>query len=342
MSGAMIVEWLKEWRGVSSDYGVIRLPVEIVQGDGGVGKILVSHEGVHSVSMTGSSVTGRKIMEECGKSLKRVILELGGKDPMVVLSNADLNLAARDAVRCSVVNCGQVCCSVERIYVDETILENFERLVVEEAKKVKVGPAMVAEERDAEEEGDNNSNDHTTTLAIGPMATHLQAERVRRQVQEAIDQGGRVLYVSDINNGKVTVQGRNGEDSDNNGGGGSYAPVTVLTDLTQDMDIARHETFGPVVSIHPFNGSEDTAVKLANDSKLGLTASVYDSTTNPDRAWRVASRIRAGQVSINSMAMEVAPLSCPWVGHKDSGMGYHSGQDGYRQFSVPKSIVMKK
>merc|ERR1712161_160024 len=191
--------------------------------------------------------------------------------------------------------------------------------------KVKVGPAMVTEERDAEEEGDNNSNDHTTTLAIGPMATHLQAERVRRQVQEAIAQGGRVLYVSDIN-----------------GGGGSYAPVTVLTDLTQDMDIARHETFGPVVSIHPFNGSEDTAVKLANDSRLGLTASVYDSTTSPDRAWRVASRIRAGQVSINSMAMEVAPLSCPWVGHKDSGMGYHSGQDGYRQFSVPKSIVMKK
>merc|ERR1712238_323612 len=131
MSGAMIVEWLKEWRGVSSDYGEIRLPVEIVQGDGEVGKTLVSHEGVHSVSMTGSSVTGRKIMEECGKSLKRVILELGGKDPMVVLSNADLNLAARDAVRCSVVNCGQVCCSVERIYVDETILENFERLRVD-------------------------------------------------------------------------------------------------------------------------------------------------------------------------------------------------------------------
>ena len=113
--------------------------------------------------------------------------------------------------------------------------------------------------------------------------------------------------------------------------------MTVLTDLRQDMAIQREETFGPVVAIAGFDGTEAEAVRLSNDTEYGLSACVYSGDV--ERATRVSQRIRAGQVGVNNYPMLNAALTCPWVGHKGSGFGYHSGPDGWRQFSMPQSIV---
>lgn len=286
----------------------IALPVGIVQGDGEVGEILVRHPHIHAVCMTGSSAVGKKVMENCGRQLKRVILELGGKDPMIVFPDADLNLAAKDAVMFSTCNAGQVCCSVERIYVDRSIKQQFEDLCVRECQKVKAGPFDNAES------------------VIGPMVSSLQRDKVDSQVRDAVSHGARVLFTGDV--------------IGPNHAGNTYFPATVLTDLTQDMDITKEETFGPVVAIYEFDGTEEQAISMANDTNYGLAASVYSEDL--DKCQRVSRHIRAGQVGINTWSLMCAPTRCPFVGHKESGMGYHSGVDGYRQYSVPKSIVLRK
>ena len=228
---------------------------------------------------------------------------------MIVFKDADLNLAAKDAVMYSTCNAGQVCCSIERIYVDASIKKQFEDLCVQECQKVKAGPF---------------DNDAST---IGPMVSKVQREKVEKQVQDAISHGAKILHTGEII--ATDVQCKNG----------NYYPATILTDLVQDMEISKAETFGPVVAIYEFDGSEEQAIELANDTNYGLAASVYSQDL--EKCQRVSRFISAGQVGINTWSVVDAPTQCPWVGHKESGMGYHSGNDGYRQFSVPKSIVFK-
>lgn len=232
---------------------------------------------------------------------------------MIVFQDADLNLAAKDAVTYSTCNAGQVCCSIERIYVDQKIKKQFEELCVQECQRVKAGPYENAES------------------VIGPMVSELQRSKVDAQVRDAILHGARVLY-----SGEVLAS----ESQQQPNVGTTYYPATVLTDLTHDMEITKEETFGPVVAIYEFDGSEEQAIQLANSTNYGLTASVYGQDL--ERCQRVSRHIRAGQVGINTWSILDAPKQCPFVGHKESGMGYHSGKDGYRQYSVPKSIVLKK
>jgi len=279
--------------------------LQFVQGDGTVGRWLVESDGVDMVAMTGSTAVGKKIMESCASNFKRLVLELGGKDPMVVFADADLDLAASDAVCNSLSNTGQVCCSIERVYVDQSVQEDFERKVVEIARTYKVGNGL--------EEG----------CKVGPLVSTMQRDRVDAQVDIALKHGAKLLYKSSLPESAPE--------------GSSFAPVTVLGGIHQNMDIQKHETFGPVVSIGTFDGSEDEAARLANDTEYGLASCVY--TTDNAKATRVARRIRAGQVGINCVSIDNASSNCPWVGHKKSGFGYHSGWDGWRQFSVPKSLV---
>lgn len=274
----------------------------LVQGDGAVGAPLVNHRGVDMVAMTGSLATGKKIMEACSGNLKRLVLELGGKDPMVVFADADLEKAADDAVLYSVMNCGQVCCAVERVYVEDSAKPDFEKLVAEKAANFKVGPGTDFESQ------------------VGPMVSKMQRDHVQQQVADAVKSGARELYKSPVPDGP-----------------GSWFPVTVLTDLKQDMLIQREETFGPVVALAGFDGTDAEAIRLSNDSQYGLSASVYSKDL--PRATRVAQRIKAGQVGVNAYPMMAADPSCPWIGHKGSGFGCHSGPDGWRQFSVPQSII---
>jgi len=269
--------------------------LQVAQGDGAVGEQLVSSEDVHMVAMTGSSATGKRIMEKCAQNLKRLVLELGGKDPMVVFADADLDQAASDAVSNSVFNAGQVCFAVERIYIEESVKTEFEAKVVEIAKQQVVGVTM------------------------GPMVSAMQLENVKKQVDDSIANGATKLFESETP------------------AGGNFYPVTVLSDLKQDMLIQNAETFGPVVAMSAFDGSEKSAVDLANDTEYGLASYVY--TSDLEKGSRVARKIRSGQVGINCYSILKAQPQCPWVGHKSSGFGSHSGMDGFRSFSVPKSLV---
>jgi acyl-CoA reductase-like NAD-dependent aldehyde dehydrogenase len=237
--------------------------LQIVQGDGEVGSWLVESDGVNMVAMTGSTAVGRNIMSSCASGLKRLVLELGGKDPMVVFADANLDVAADDAVRNSLSNTGQVCCSVERVYVDESVKDEFEEKVVEIAKTYKVG------------DGRNEDN------KVGPLVSKMQRDRVDMQVDVALKNGAQLLYQSPIPESAP-------KDA-------SFYPVTVLGEVNQEMDIQRLETFGPVVSLATFDGSEEEAVRLANDTEYGLASCVY--TKDMKRATRVARRINSGQVS---------------------------------------------
>ena len=270
--------------------------LQVVQGDGNVGEQLVTSDGVHMVAMTGSSATGKKIMEGCAKKLKRLVLELGGKDPMIVFADADLEKAANDAVQNSLFNAGQVCCSVERVYVEESVKPLFEEKVVELAKSWKVG------------------NPIDDSIKMGPMVSKTQMMIVKEQVAKAVSSGAKMLYESEVPQG-----------------GGNFYPVTVLSDLSQEMSIQRNETFGPVVSIAAFDGSEKEAIRLSNDTEYGLASYVY--TCDLNKGARVARKIRSGQVGINCYSLTCAQSKCPWIGHKGSGMGSHSGMDGFRSFS---------
>lgn len=278
--------------------------IQCVQGAGATGAALVSHVDINLVAMTGSSATGRKILQAAAPQLKRVILEMGGKDPMIVCADADLEKAAKDAVAYSLSNTGQVCCSIERIYVADSVYDEFQILAKSAAKDYKVGNGM-----------DPNNN-------VGPMVSAMQKDLVHEQVEDAIAKGAKLLHKSDI--------------PDTNGKG-SFYPITVVADVDDTMQLFTKETFGPVVSIAKFDGSEEEAVRLANDTDYGLGSAVY--TKDNDKANRIASKIDAGQVGINCYALEGLGIHCPWVGHKQSGFGYHSGVDGALQFSIPKSIV---
>jgi len=287
--------------------------LQVVQGDGKrVGTWLVQDPTVAMVAMTGSTASGKEIMKKCAASLKRLVLELGGKDPMVVFEDADLQQAAEDAVENSLSNAGQVCCSIERIYVDQSIRTDFENKVVELIKQNhKVGNGT--------EEG----------VTVGPLVSNLQRNKVADQVDKAVADGAKILYQSDIPSSTNDAAAANT----------NYYPITVLTDLRQEMEIQRKETFGPVVAISTFDGSEDEAVRLANDTEYGLASYVYSEDVQ--KAARVGRQISSGQVGINCYSLSHAQMECPWIGHKSSGFGCISGTDGFRQFSVPKSIVYK-
>ncbi|MEM9382898.1 MAG: aldehyde dehydrogenase family protein, partial [Planctomycetota bacterium] len=274
----------------------------LVQGDGRTGAALVDAD-VDMVGFVGSRDTGQRIMHAAVGSLKRLVLELGGKDPMVVFADADVEEAARSAVEHSLRNTGQVCCSIERVYVADEVADAFEERVVELARDWTHG--------DGREKG----------VKMGPLVSEDQRARVVQQVEDAVADGASLRAGGAVPDGP-----------------GWFYPATVLTGVEQDHRITHVETFGPVVAVTRFSGDEDEAVRLANDTVYGLGANVW--TAYRRRGERVASRIRAGQVGVNRY-LGGAPGS-PWVGARQSGYGFHGGPDGHRQFTVPKTISVAR
>ena len=269
----------------------------LAQGEGDVGAALVNAD-VDMIGFVGSRDTGAAIMKAAGDDLKRLVLELGGKDPLVVFEDADLESAAECAVRHALRNTGQVCCSVERIYVAEPVYDRFEELVVEKAREWVHGDGFDPKAK------------------MGPMVSERQREKVEVQVADAVRNGARLLL------GGETPEGE-----------GAFYPATVLGRVGQDLLISREETFGPVVSLTPFDGSEAEAVRLANDTPYGLGASVY--TADSERGLRVAGHIRSGQVGVNRY-LGGAP-GTPWVGARQSGFGFLGGVEGHRQFTIRRA-----
>ena len=274
--------------------------INLLQGAGEVGAELVSSD-IDMVGFVGSQAVGKKIMEASSNRLNRLVLELGGKDPMVILKDADLEKAAGYAVNGSLRNSGQVCVSVERIYVDEKVAEKFEKLVLEGVKKFKVGDGF----------------DETSDM--GPMVNKTQKEHVVRQIEEARKKGAKVLY------------GGNGVESE-----GYFLEPTVLTNLKDSHDIMIRETFGPVVCIQKVKNEEE-AIQKANNSPFGLGATIW--TKNAKKGKELARRIESGMIGVNQGIGGVS--GTPWVGIKQSGFGYLGSIDGMRQFTVPKKISYK-
>ena len=270
----------------------------LVHGAGETGAELVAAD-IDMVGFVGSRETGKRIMESASKELKRLVLELGGKDPLVVFADADLDAAADCAVRHSLRNTGQVCCAVERVYVEASAAEVFEEKVSALASEWCHGDGF-----------DESSK-------MGPLVSEEQRAKVVTQVDAAVSEGARLVMGGSCPEGP-----------------GWYYPATVLADVASDQRITHEETFGPVVSLSTFDGSEEEAVRLANDTPYGLGANVY--TGDAERGARVAAQMKAGQVGINQY-LGGAP-GTPWVGARQSGFGFLGGMEGHRQFTWPKSI----
>lgn len=272
--------------------------LELVEGDGTTGADLVAAD-IDMVGFVGSRATGEAIMRSAASGLKRLVLELGGKDPMLVFADADLAGAARAAVQHSLRNTGQVCCSVERVLVEDSAREEFERLVLAEAAAWTFG--------DPAAEG----------TRMGPLVSRAQRERVIAQVEDARERGARILLGGEVPEGE-----------------GAFYPATVVADAPDDALVVREETFGPLVCLEGF-ASEEDGVRRANDTPYGLGANVW--TGDAARAARVARALRAGQVGVNRYLG--GAKGTPWVGARQSGFGFLGGIEGHRQFTVPKTIA---
>jgi acyl-CoA reductase-like NAD-dependent aldehyde dehydrogenase len=258
--------------------------VQVLQGGGEIGAAMIE-AGPDKVFFTGSVATGQRIAEACAKKLIPSVLELGGKDPMIVLADADLDVASSAAVWGGFMNCGETCISVERIYVEQPVDARFTELCVTKTKKLRVGPAS-----DPEAE-------------IGPMIRQRQLEKVEAQLRDALARGAQIL-----------TGGNRRPDL-----GQNFLEPAVVTHVDHSMQLMREETFGPVIAIQSVATAEE-AVALANDSPFGLSASIW--TSNTRRGKEIASRIRAGSVMINDVASYYGIAEAPHGGPGASGWGH--------------------
>jgi succinate-semialdehyde dehydrogenase / glutarate-semialdehyde dehydrogenase len=255
------------------------------------------------VCFTGSTATGRTVAAQCASRLIGCSLELGGKNPLVILDDADVEAAADGAVRASFSNAGQLCVSIERIYVAEPLFEPFTRAFVTRTQAIRLGNAP-----DFEHD-------------LGSLMNHDQMERVSAHVEDARAKGATVL---------TGGQGR--QDL-----GELFYEPTILTGVTPEMECYANETFGPVVSVYPV-ADEDEAVARANDSDYGLNASVW--TSDHDRGRDVASKIKCGSVNVNEgFAATFGSIDAPMGGMKNSGLGRRQGEDGIRRFVEVQSVA---
>jgi succinate-semialdehyde dehydrogenase/glutarate-semialdehyde dehydrogenase len=276
--------------------------LEIVTGDGSTGAALIDAR-VDKIMFTGSVATGKRVAEAAAKYLTPVVLELGGKDPMIVLEDADIENAARGAVWGAFANAGQACASVERCYVQESIAPKFIARVVEETRALKQGLG--------------------TDIDVGAMTNERQLQIVEDHVGDAKRRGAKVL-----------TGGRRTPDLP-----GFFYEPTVLTNVDHGMTIMRDETFGPILPVMTFK-TDDEALKLANDSVYGLTASVW--TKNIARGRRLAERIEAGTVMVNEVVYTHGIAQTPWGGVKESGYGRTHGRMGLLELVTPQHIHVNR
>jgi acyl-CoA reductase-like NAD-dependent aldehyde dehydrogenase len=276
--------------------------VRVIQGDGRTGEALVRARGLAKLVFTGSARVGRKVGAAAGERLVPVTLELGGKDPMLVFDDADLDRAVDGAVWGSFLNCGQTCSGIERIYVHRALYEPFVEELARRTRALRIG------------RGDQSGVD------LGPLISEEQRTRVEELVADALTCG---------------AVARTGAQRPETTLAGWFYEPTVLVDVPADARLHGEEIFGPVVVAAPF-GDEDEAVRLANDSRFGLGASVW--TRDAVRARRVSARLEAGSVWTNDFSYSYATSQASWGGRKESGFGRSHSKHALYEMSNVKYV----
>lgn len=275
----------------------------LVTGRGGeVGNELASNPKVGMVSLTGSVPAGQKVMEAAAENIIKVSLELGGKAPAIVMADADLDLAVKAIVDSRVINTGQVCNCAERVYVHESIKDEFTSRLVEAMKTVKYGNPLV-----------------DTGIQMGPLINKAAQDSVQQKVDRAVEEGAKVLL------GGKKVEGT-----------GSFFEPTVIADATNKMEIVQEEIFGPVIPIVTF-ATLDEAIELANDSEFGLTSSLY--TQNLNVAMKVIKRLKYGETYINRENFEA--MQGFHAGWRKSGIGGADGKHGLNEYLQTQVVYLQ-
>lgn len=265
-----------------------------------VGEVLASHPEVDMVSFTGSTGAGRRVSELASRTIKRVALELGGKSPNIILDDADLQAAVVGGVSACYLNSGQTCSALTRMLVPRTRLPEVEAIAQAVVAQVVVGDPF----------------DPGTTL--GPLASATQRDRVQAYITQGVREGAKLIA-----GGAQAPEGLER---------GYYVRPTVFSEVTPAMTVAQEEIFGPVLVIQPYDDEED-AIRIANDTVYGLAGGVWSG--DPERAKRVARRLRTGQVAINGGTFN--PVA-PFGGYKQSGNGREFGRFGFEEFLEVKAI----
>ena len=297
LSSMLMQEGLREV-GVPDDVFVV------ANGPGDtVGSALV--DSVDMLHFTGSTEVGKRLAEQGAKRLLPITLELGGKDPMIVLRDANLERAANAAVWGALQNGGQTCISIERVYVESDAYEPFVAKVIEKVLLLRQGPPGAPGK-----------------VEIGAVTSPQQAEVIEDHLRDAVAKGA-----------KIEVGGNR------RAGPGCFFEPTVLTNVNHSMRIMREETFGPTLPIMRVD-SEEEAVRLANDSDLGLDASVF--AKDPDHAERVARRVESGAAVVNDALLNYFALEIPIGGTKQSGLGARHGKIGIQKYAKRQNLVVTR
>jgi len=265
---------------------------------------LLASPNIDAVFFTGSVPGGYEVYQKAATGLKRVGLELGGKDPAYVRADADLATTVANVADGAFYNCGQSCCAVERIYVDQKIYPQFLEAFLAEVKSYKWGDPLAEE------------------TYLGPLAQRKQVGVLAEQVREAVQRGAKVL----LGGNATKLNGR-----------GNYFEPTVLVNVTNDMRVMQEESFGPIIGLMPCAGDEE-AVRLMNDSRFGLTASIWSRDENA--ALKLAPHIEAGTVYLNRC--DYLDPALPWIGYKESGLGCSLSHHGFMEVTKLKSYHFKK
>lgn len=277
--------------------------VNIITGEDMLGPLITGHPDIDKITFTGSTETGKRIMEGASSDLKRITLELGGNDASIVMPDADPKKVAEQLFWSSFMNAGQVCIAAKRIYIHEDIYDELSAAIADFAKTVVVG--------DGSEQG----------TGVGPIQNKKQYDRVLELIGDAKDNGYKFLT------------GGNEDPS----GTGYYVPITILDNPPEDARIVAEEQFGPVMPLMKFS-TEEEVIERANNSEYGLAGAVW--TADTDKGVEIAEKLETGTVWVNEF-MHLSPFA-PFGGHKQSGFGAEYGLDGMKEFTYPQVITIKK